>query len=128
MIVRGTWLDHFGFGRQVEPNLKESRRIGFFRVQEWKHFRMHHTFAGRHPLQITFSVSTGISDGIGVINQTFNGRRDSLKSSVWMTWKAGNLISFHQGVVTVVRQTYNRVLRMAFADSFELTVDPWYMR
>ena len=55
---------------------------------------MYHTLARRHPLQITFSVSTGISDGVGVINQTLNGRSDRLKTSVRMTWKAGNLIPY----------------------------------
>jgi len=74
-------LDHFGFGGQIDPNLKKSSMIGLFLVDEGKHFAMHNAFSGGHPLNIAFSVSASVAQGIGMINDTINRGGDGFKSS-----------------------------------------------
>ena len=38
-------LGHFADCGQIEPNLKQLQRVGGVKVEQWKHFGVHDTFA-----------------------------------------------------------------------------------
>ena len=93
-----TWLDHFGFGGQIEPNLKESQGIRLFRVQEWEHFRVYHTLSSRHPLQISVAVPPRVPQRISMVNDPINGGRDGFKAPMRMLGKPRYLFTMIHAV------------------------------
>ena len=84
---------HFALTRQIQPNLEKSRRVFFIRMNQRKHLAVNHAFSRRHPLQVTFSVPTGVAQGIRVVDDTIQSRGDRFKPAMRVLGKARNFIS-----------------------------------
>mmetsp|Transcript_18027 Transcript_18027/g.49082 ORF Transcript_18027/g.49082 Transcript_18027/m.49082 type:complete len:416 (+) Transcript_18027:150-1397(+) len=111
-------LDHFRTRREIEPDLKESKRILLVRFDQRKHFTVNDTFARGHPLQIAFSVASTIPRRIGMVNDSFNRRRDGFKSTVRMLRKSGHLGS----MVHAIGFLWIKVRTVARKGSFHFAV------
>ena len=46
---------------------------------------MDNSLSSRHPLQIALSVTSSVSDTVGVINESFNGGCDGFESTIQQT-------------------------------------------
>ena len=75
-------IHHFAPGGQVQPDLEKARGIVPLLFDQGKHFRVHHAFSGRHPLDVALSVATRVTEGIGVVDNAVHGGGDGFKAPV----------------------------------------------
>eukprot|EP00290_Baffinella_frigidus_P041771 CAMPEP_0180286908 /NCGR_PEP_ID=MMETSP0988-20121125/12957_1 /TAXON_ID=697907 /ORGANISM="non described non described, Strain CCMP2293" /LENGTH=236 /DNA_ID=CAMNT_0022260933 /DNA_START=708 /DNA_END=1418 /DNA_ORIENTATION=+ len=67
---------------EVHPDLEETERVRAILVDKWKHFAVDDSCASCHPLQISVTVPSRVTLGVGVVDEALGGGRERLEAAV----------------------------------------------
>eukprot|EP00982_Pelagococcus_subviridis_P010864 31033-Pelagococcus_subviridis.AAC.8 len=104
--------------RKVEPNLKQSQRVGRVRVHEREHLAVDDALTRGHPLHVAVAVPPRVPDRVRVIHEAYHRRGDRLEPAVRMLRESGDSVA----VVHSVRAVRVEVRAVASSRRAELVV------